>query len=113
MIWTESLSQTDNSNRGRTAGCPTAPSQIPACGTTAPGSSGMLAFTFEGLLLVAAISFNEVSIMNLDNSPVDVSFEGCACQRGSLDCRKIESAFGVILIFSPYTSLFIEKVRQS
>ena len=30
-------------NRGRTAGYPTAPSQIPACGITAPGSSKLLA----------------------------------------------------------------------
>jgi hypothetical protein len=30
-------------NRGRTAGYPTAPSQIPACGITAPGSSKPLA----------------------------------------------------------------------
>ena len=29
--------------RGRTASCPTAPAQIPACGTTAPGSSEILA----------------------------------------------------------------------
>jgi anaerobic selenocysteine-containing dehydrogenase len=29
-------------NRGRTASCPTAPSQIPACGTPAPGSSDLL-----------------------------------------------------------------------
>ena len=28
---------------GRTASCPTAPAQIPACGTTAPGSSEILA----------------------------------------------------------------------
>ena len=28
---------------GRTAGYPTAPAQIPACGTTAPGSSTVLA----------------------------------------------------------------------
>ena len=28
---------------GRDAGCPTPPSQIPACGITAPGSSGMRA----------------------------------------------------------------------
>ncbi len=30
-------------NRGRTASYPTAPSQIPASGITAPGSSGLLA----------------------------------------------------------------------
>jgi hypothetical protein len=30
-------------NRGRTAGYPTAPSQIPACGISAPGSSVLLA----------------------------------------------------------------------
>ena len=30
-------------NRGRTASYPTAPSQIPACGITAPGSSKLLA----------------------------------------------------------------------
>jgi hypothetical protein len=30
-------------DRGRTASCPTAPSQTPACGITAPGSSGLFA----------------------------------------------------------------------
>jgi len=30
-------------HRGRSASCPTAPAQIPACGITAPGSSEILA----------------------------------------------------------------------
>jgi len=30
-------------HHGRTASCPAAPVQIPACGTTAPGSSKLLA----------------------------------------------------------------------
>ena len=30
-------------DQGRDVGCPTPPSQIPACGITAPGSSGMRA----------------------------------------------------------------------
>ncbi len=33
-----------NRNQGRTASYPTAPSQIPACGTTAPGSSNLLTY---------------------------------------------------------------------
>jgi hypothetical protein len=31
-------------NQGRTASYPTAPSQIPACGITAPGSSDLLTY---------------------------------------------------------------------
>jgi len=35
----------DENNRGRTASYPTAPSQIPACGITAQGSSKLLTCT--------------------------------------------------------------------
>jgi hypothetical protein len=43
-LWGEFLSGRNFRHRGRTASYPTAPAQIPACGTTAPGSSKILAF---------------------------------------------------------------------
>jgi hypothetical protein len=38
-------------NRGRTASYPTAPSQIPACGITAPGSSDLLTYALTNIIL--------------------------------------------------------------
>ncbi|HKJ32814.1 MAG TPA: hypothetical protein VKA34_13350 [Balneolales bacterium] len=37
-------------NQGRTASYPTAPSQIPACGTTAPGSSNLLTYALTSVI---------------------------------------------------------------
>ena len=37
-------------NQGRTASYPTAPSQIPACGITAPGSSDLLTYALTSII---------------------------------------------------------------
>jgi hypothetical protein len=37
-------------DQGRTASYPTAPSQIPACGTTAPGSSNLLTYALTSVI---------------------------------------------------------------
>ena len=47
-------------DRGRTASYPAAPSQIPACGITAPGSSGLLAWV---LINFSAIPYSEVALI--------------------------------------------------
>ena len=37
-------------NQGRTVSYPAAPSQIPACGTTAPGSSNLLTYALTSVI---------------------------------------------------------------
>jgi hypothetical protein len=48
-------------NQGRTASYPTAPSQIPACGTTAPGSSNLLTYA---LTILSDIPRSEVCMVD-------------------------------------------------
>jgi hypothetical protein len=52
-------------DQGRTASCPTAPSQIPACEITAPGSSVLLALhtSFEYSEIMAASRFGQFKIV--------------------------------------------------
>jgi len=44
---------------GRTASCPTAPSQIPACGTTAPGSSNLLTYALASVIQKASADYSD------------------------------------------------------
>ena len=37
-------------NQGRTVSCPATPSQIPACGATAPGSSNLLTYALTTVI---------------------------------------------------------------
>jgi hypothetical protein len=68
----------DRGKQGRTAGYPTAPSQIPACGITAPGSSELLASARPATVAAhVAIPHSEVGTIYSGLSyPVRVSFMG-------------------------------------
>jgi len=50
--------------RGRTASYPAAPAQIPACETTAPGSSKLLASHIDIIAYFFAFPRSEVGFMN-------------------------------------------------
>ena len=50
-------------HRGRTASCPTAPSQIPACGTTAPGFSKSFALHTACLEVMTNAWFRQFEIV--------------------------------------------------
>ncbi len=77
--------------RGRTAGYPTAPSQIPACGITAPGSSELLASAWSATVAARfAIPCSEVGTRFAGLSyPGRVSCAGCAALSLPSPCGRL------------------------